>query len=266
MDVALTGEATEQHTVRLSTLGSFLTNLQESVSAVAQALTGRPTSSASIPRDIREATALSAAAIFPSSFGVIMYGPDGASEEDSLFPELIDNRQTVLDEAVGVVLDVVDLSEGSGQSDELLAERLVPLGQRAMKHIGSLTAGLTDAHVGLRVAWHSRDGQVRRSLWSPGGAQRVRYLCEHSEFAQAEIVVITGWLGAASAFRGKVEIRTDSGELIKASTDEDLTPNLDRHFNKRVEATVEVTKVQAAGGRERKIYTVLSLRNIESSE
>lgn len=266
LDVALTGEATAQHTVRLSTLGSFLTNLQESVSAVAQALTGRPTSFASIPRDIREATALSAAATFPSSFGVAIYGPKDEGEEDGLFPELVAHRRTVLDEAVDAVLDVVDLSEGAGQSDELLAERLVPLGQRAMKHIGALTAGLTDAHVGLRVAWHSHDGQIRRSHWSPSGVQRVRYLCEHSEFAQAETVMLTGWLGAASAFRGKVEIRTDSGEIIKASTDQDLTPNLDRHFNKRVEAEVEVTKVQAAAGRERKIYTVLSLRNVGSSD
>lgn len=262
LDVALTGEATAHHTVRVSTLGSFLTNLQESVSAVAQALTGRPTSYASIPRDIRDATALSAAATFPSSFGVAIYGPSGEAEGESLFPDHGGELRTVLDDAVDTVLDVVDLSEGAGQSDELLAERLVPLGQRAMKHLGALTAGLTDAQVGLRVAWHSQGGQVRRSQWSPSGVQRVRYLCEHSEFAEAETVMLTGWLGSASAFRGKVEIRTDSGEIIRASTDEDLTPHLDRHFNKRVEAEVEVTKVQAATGRERKIYSVLSLRNV----
>lgn len=263
LDVALTGEATIQHTVRLTTLGSFLTNLQESVSAVAQALTGRPTSFASIPRDIREATALSAAAMFPSSFGVAIYGPPDEEEEEGLFPQHAGERQAVLDEAVDTVLDVVDLSEGAGQSDELLAERLVPLGQRAMKHVGALTAGLIDAQVGLRVAWHTPDGQVRRSQWSSNGVQRVRYLCEHSEFAAAETVTLNGWLGAASAFRGKVEIRTDNGEIIKASTDEALTPHLDRYFNKRVEADIEVTKVQAANGRERKIYTVLGLRNLQ---
>ncbi|MFE5370904.1 hypothetical protein [Streptomyces mirabilis] len=246
----------------MSTLGPFLTHLQESVSAVAQALTGRPTSFSSIPRDIRDATTLSAAATFPSSFGVVIYGPPAEAAQDSLFPEHSSDPRTVLDDAVDTVLDIVDLSEGAGQTNELLAERLVPLGQRAMKHIGALTAGLTDAGVGLRVSWHTQGGQVRLSQWSPAGVQRVHYLCEQSEFTQAETVTVTGWLGSASSFQGKVEIRTDSGEIIRASTDEDLTSRLDRHFNKRVEAEVEVTKVRFAGGRERRIYSVLSLRNL----
>ncbi|WP_078965067.1 hypothetical protein [Streptomyces aureocirculatus] len=229
---------------------------------MAQSLTGRPTSSASIPRDIREATTLSAAATFPSSFGVVIYGPPVDVEEDSLFAEYFGDLRTVLDDAVDTVLDIVDLSEGAGQSNELLAEQLVPLGQRAMKHIGALTAGLTDAGVGLRASWHSQGGQTRLSQWSPAGVQRVHYLCEHSEFTQPETVTVTGWLGSASSFHGNVEIRADSGERIRASTDEELTSHLERHFNKRVEAEVEVTKVRSAGGRERRIYSVLSLRNL----
>lgn len=262
LDVALTGAPTDQHIVPVSTLGPFLTNLQESVSAVAQALTGRPTSFASIPRDIREATTLSAAATFPSSFGVVIYGPHDDTEEDNLFSDQIGDLRTVLDDAVDAVLDIVDLSEGAGQSDELLAEQLVPLGQRAMKHIGALTAGLDDAGVGLRVSWHAQGGQIRLSQWSPAGVQRVHYLCEHSEFTQAETVTVTGWLGSASSFHGNVEIRTDNGERIRASTDEELTTHLERYFNRRVSAEVEVTKVRSAGGRERKIYSVLSLRNL----
>ncbi|MEU0407216.1 hypothetical protein ABZ307_05210 [Streptomyces griseorubiginosus] len=262
LDLALTGAPTEHHIIQVSTLGPFLTNLQESVSAVAQALTGRPTNFASIPRDIREATTLSAVATFPSSFGVVIYGPPVEAAEDSLFPEHIGDLRTVLDDAVDTVLDIVDLSEGASQSNELLEEQLVPLGQRAMKHIGALTAGLTDAGVGLKVSWHTRSGQTRISQWSPAGVQRVHYLCEHSEFAQAETVTVTGWLGSASSFHGKVEIRTDSGEIIRASTDEEITSHLERYFNKRVEAEVEVTKVQSAGGRERRIYSVIRLRNL----
>ncbi|MFQ6141753.1 hypothetical protein ACLMNJ_01580 [Streptomyces seoulensis] len=262
LDVALTGAPTAEHTIPVSTLGPFLTHLQESVAAVAQALTGKPTSYASIPRNIRDATALSAAAVFPSSFGLTIYGPPPNPAEDSLFPELQRETRTVLDDAVDTVLDIVDLSEGSNPSNDMLAEQLVPLGQRALKHIGALTSDLTDAGVGLRVSWHAQGGRVRRSEWSPSGVKRVRYLCEVSEFAVSETVTIAGWLGAASAFNGKVEIRSDSGELIRASTDEELTPTLHEFFNKRVEAEVEVTKVQFAGGRERKIYAVTRLRNI----
>lgn len=262
LDVALTGAPTVEHTVRVSTLGPFLTNLQESVSAVAQALTGRATSFSSIPRTIRDATALSAVATFPSSFGVAMYGPPIEDEQSTLFPEPLGATSTVLDEAVETVLDVMDVSESLGQSDDPLAERLVPLGQRAMKHLGALTAGLTDADLGLSVTWHTRSGRTRHSQWSTAGVMRVREVCEHSEFARPETVTITGWLGSASAFRGTVEILTDSRETIRASTDENLASGLHEYFNKRVEARVEVTRVRSSSGREREIYTVLDLRNV----
>jgi hypothetical protein len=262
IEVALTGEVTANHLVPVSTLGPFLTNLQESISAVAQAIAGRPTNSAAIPREIRDATALSALATFPSSFGVAMYGPSIDSAENGRFADWVGEFRTILDEAVERVLNIVDLSEGASSSDELLAEQLAPLGPRSMKHIGALTAGLNNAGVGMRVAWHAPGRQARRSNWSASGVQRVRYLCEHSDFAEAERVTVVGLLGSASAFRSRVEIRTDGGEIIQASTSEELTSHLERYFNKRVEASIEVTKVRFSGGRERTIYYILELRNI----
>jgi hypothetical protein len=261
LDIALTGELTAHHTVRISVLGPFLANLQESVSAVAQALTGRPTSHAPIPKPVRDMTALSASALFPSSFGVTLYGPGEEEAEEGQFVVPVGDLGTVLDDAMDKVLDIIDLSEGSGPSDDLLAEELVPLGPRAMKHLGALTAGLADAGVGLRATWHGRTGQTRSGEWSPDGAQRVRDLCEQSEFEEAETATIVGWLGSASALRGTVEIRTDSGEVIRAKTDEALTPHLREFFENRVEAVVEFTRVRSAGGRERRIYAVIELRN-----
>jgi hypothetical protein len=250
----------------VSTLGAFLTHLQDSVSAVAQAVYGRPTSFASIPRNIRDATTLSAAATYPSSFGVAMYGPPIDTGQYDLFGELPGRLDTVLDEAMDKVLDIVDLSEGTTTSNDLLTEQLAPLGQRAMKHIGALTTDLTDADLGVRVTWRTHGGVVRRSSWTPSGALRVRYLCEESEFTDAERITVTGWLGTASSFRGKVEIRTDSGEIIRASTDEELTGQLDVYFNRRVSAEIEVTKVVFAGGRERRLYSVLNIRRTDGAD
>ena len=154
----------------------------------------------------------------------------------------------------------------SGEFADRTAEQLAPLGQRAMKHIGALTTDLTDAGMGVQVTWRAHGGAVRRSNWTPSGALRVRYLCEESEFTDAERVTVSGWLGTASSFRGKVEIRTDSGEIIRASTDEELTGQLDVYFNRRVSAEVEVTKVVFAGGRERKLYSVLNIRKVDGAE
>ncbi|WP_217999051.1 hypothetical protein [Nocardiopsis trehalosi] len=256
LDVALTGADTDTHTVRISVLGAFLSNLQESVAAVAQALTGRPTGSAPIPRHIRESTALSAAAVYPSSFGVELYGPDPDGIDPS---DRMGTLPTILDDAVDTVFDVIDVSEGSEEADDRLAERLTTLGPRAMKHLGSLTGGLSDAGLGLSAAWHS-GGHTRSSRWTAAGAMRVRTVCEESEFRPGGTVTVRGWLGSVSALRGTVEIRTDDGGIVRASSAEEVTRDLGRHFGKRVEAEVEVTDVRGAGGRRRRIYAVRSLR------
>lgn len=258
LDVALTGAPTEQHTVGISVLGSFLVNLQESISAIAQARTGRPTRHAPIPRTIRDITALSAAAVFPSSFGLTLRGPEG---DGDLFTGVSGSPATILEDAVDVVFEVAELSEGAGRSDDLLAEHLVPLGQRAMKHLGALAAGLADDGLGLRMSWQGRGGRTRRSEWTREGAQRVRALCEQSDFGEPETTTIVGWLGSASELRGTVEIRTDAGEIIRARTDAEVTAQLRGCFGNRVEADLEVATVRSAGGRERKVYVVLALRN-----
>lgn len=249
LDIALTGETTAEHTVPASVLGAFLSSFQDSVSAVAQALAGRPTNTAAIPREISDATTLRAVATFPSSFGMALYGPPNDEDTETL--------RTVLDESVERILTIADLADGAGQSDELLAEQLAPLGPRSMKHIGAMTARLSTAGLGLSVSWYDRTGQARRSIWSLAGVQRVRDLCEHSDFTPTERITVVGRLVSASSLRSRVEIRLDSGELIQAGTDAQLTDRLGEHFDKRVAADLEVTGVKFSGGRERKIYTAL---------
>ncbi|MFE9253298.1 hypothetical protein [Streptomyces sp. NPDC007088] len=261
LDVALTGTATETHTVRIGVLGPFLENLQESVQAVAQALTGRPTSFASVPRWIKEETALSAAAVFPSSFGLTLYGPgerEAAPEQQTLFPR----AEVTLDDALGVLLDLAELSESPRALDDDLAEELVGLGRRALKHLGSLTGALSDEGLGLRLSWRPREGQTRLTEWSPGAMQRVRLICEQSEFAEAEQMTVTGRLAAADMLRGSVEIVTEAAERVRAGVDEEWSQRLPEFLGRRVEAQTEVTRVLSAG-RERRVYTVLSLREAE---
>ena len=262
LDVALTGPTTADHTVRIAALGQFLANLQDSVSAVAQALTGRPTIVSSIPRTLQESTSLSATAVYPSSFGVTLFGTQTETEDDGLFPMPVEASGAVLEDAVAKVLDIVDFSESMGLSDDLLTEELVPLGQRAMKHLGLLTKGLVEADLGLRMKWHGRNGQTRSGEWSPDGVRRVLYLCQQSQFEDPEGVRIVGWLSNADTLRGTVEIRTDGGEVIRAKTDEEVTPRLREYFDNRVEADAEVTIVHSVGGRVRKNYAILALRNI----
>lgn len=260
LDVALTGDATSTNSVRISVLAPFLNELQESVSAIAQALTGRPTAQAPLPKAVRELTALSASAIYPSSFGMVLDGPQVEAEAESPSGDM----RTVLDDAIDIVLNLAEISESPSVSDDLLASELVPLGQRVVGHLGKLTASLSDADLGLRMTWRGRDGHTRRGQWTPVGAKRVQVFCEGSQFDEPETLQLVGWLVTASSLRGFVEIRTDSGEVIRAKTDESVTAQLGEFYEKRVEATVAATTVRSTGGRERKIFAVTTLRNVAS--
>jgi len=258
LNVALYGESIVGHAVRLDVLGPFLAEFQQSVTSVAQALEGDPTAAAPIPRRIQEATLLSAAATFPSSFGVSLVGP--VSAQDTLFPGL-DEMSTILDDAIAEVLDIVDLAEASGESDDAIAERLVQLRQRSLRHIGLMTKTLTEAAVGVKINWSSSRGYLRSSNLTVNGARRVREICDGSSYGEPETVTVTGLLGGASSFRGAVEIRTDAHQVIRARTADAVTSALADHFGRRVEAEIEVVAVRFAGGRERKIFTVTALRN-----
>jgi hypothetical protein len=263
VNIALFGETIIDHMVRLDILGPFLAEFQSSVTSVAQAIEGRPTAASSIPRNIQDATTLRAAAAFPSSFGLTLFGPP---EEEGHIPGLAPDLPMLLDEAMGTVMDIVDLSESTGKSDELLAERLVGLGPRSLKHLGAMAKTLTEAAAGVKVEWNPGHGNARVSDFTPGGAARVRYLCEESSYGSPELITVLGWLGGASSFRGFVEIRTDSHEIISARTAEELTGELIHYFGKRVQAQVEVTTVRFAGGRERRIFTVTSLSAVVGDE
>jgi hypothetical protein len=258
LNVALYGESIVGHTVRLDVLGPFLAEFQQSVTSVAQALEGDPTAAAPIPRRIQEATLLSAAATFPSSFGVSLVSPVAA--EDILFPGL-DEMSTILDDAITEVLDIVDLAEASGESDDAIVERLVQLRQRSLRHLGLMTKTLADAAVGVKIHWNSSRGYLRSSNLTPTAARRVREICDGSAYGEPETITVTGLLGGANSFRGAVEIRTDARQVIKARTADAVTLALADHYGRRVEAEIEVVAVRFAGGREREIFTVTALRN-----
>lgn len=262
LDVALTGAATEHHQVRISVLGGFLVNLQKSVQAVAQSRSGRPTAAASVPRWIEERTELQASALFPSSFGLTLHGPDetsGTEGQPALFSAPGRQGPTVLGDAMTAVLDLVDLSASTATADDQLAESLVDLGQRAVKHIGALAAGLAEAEAGLKVAWRPGTGEARRAEWLPDGVRRVRLVCEQNEFGEPSTVAFEGWLAAADMRRRRVEIITTAGDTIRAGFTEELAPSLPQLLDRRVRAEAEMTRVRSAGGRERRVHTVLRL-------
>ncbi|MFD8785980.1 hypothetical protein [Kitasatospora sp. NPDC059599] len=274
LDVALEGGQVEGHEAPIGLLGTFFSSLQETVTSVAQALTGAPTAASSIPGHIRNATLLRSSAAFPSSYGVHLYGPAPIPPEDlqdGLFepPANAPSSISLLDESMATIFDIADTaqaasSEIDGPADEQLADRVVALGQRAVKHLSELSGLLAKAGVGLRFSWEPETNHSRSCTLDAHGAARLKRLSDGVEFGETSIESVEGKLVEANMRRGAVEIETNLGQLVVARTDELVTPRLgDNMLGKRVVAQAIVTTVRYATGRERRIYTLTSLHQAD---
>jgi hypothetical protein len=257
-------------------LGSFFTSLQNTVTAVAQALEGTPTAAGQVAGYITAATQLRSVAAFPSSYGLHLHGPDtsvpgweqGAlpivSDLDSPLPQ--GSTSGLLPEAVGALLDIADLAQAQGAdgSQEPLMEKLVPLGQRALGHLAALAGTLATNETNLKMTWQPDTDQARTGSLSTGAALRLKSLSEGVQFSKADRRVFEGELIEASLRRGSVVIELDSGTMISARTEAAVTSRLrDDLLGKRVAADVQITVAQYAGGRHREIYVVTDISTVD---
>lgn len=272
LDVALDGSAVIDHSASISLLGLFFTSFQNTVTAVAQALEGTPTAAGQIPGYISAATQLRSIAAFPSSYGLRLQGPDVLAPEweQSILPFPSDaeisphqgSTSGLLPETVRALLDITDLAQiqEGNESQELLLEKLVPLGQRALGHLATLAGTLAAHDASLKMTWQPDTDQARTGSISTEAAVRLKDLSEGVRFSDPDQRLLEGELIEASLRRGAVVIELDSGVMVNARTESGVTPRLRENLlGKRVAATVQTTIAQYAGGRQREFYVVTDI-------
>lgn len=268
LKVVIDGEPVKGHEIRIDALSRLLLSLQESISSVAQALTGKATERASLPGVIRDSTSLHLAAVFPGSFGALLRGPVDAKVEamiqagqDPLFP--LGEVETLLDRAVDVVLDVIDLAGAEGADDGLIIDAVLPLGGRAFKHLKELSDAIVDREMTAILDWKHLGSEARQVTVDTRAARRLNDVLTMNRVNETT-EVIRGHLGTASEFHGgRLEIQRDSGDVISAKVADDLVPRLGEFYSQRVEADAIVTIVRStATGAERKSYVVTALATL----
>lgn len=269
LKVVIDGAPVKGHEIRVDALSRLLYSLQESISSVAQALTGKATERASLPGMIRDSTSLRLAAVFPGSFGATLRGPVDAKIEamieagqDPLFPQ--DEIETLLDQAVDVVLDVIDLAGAEGADDGPIIDAVLPLGGRAFKHLKDLSDAIVDREMTANLDWKHLGRETRHSTVDKQSARRLNDVLTMNRVTETT-EVIRGHLGTASEFHGgRLEIQRDNGDVISAKVADDLVPRLGEFYSQRVEADAIVTIARStATGNERKSYVVTGLATIE---
>jgi hypothetical protein len=271
LKVVIDGAPVRGHEIRVDALSRLLYSLQESISSVAQALTGKATERASLPGVIRDSTSLRLAAVFPGSFGATLRGPtDKRVEEmveagqDPLFPQ--EEMETLLDQAVDVVLNIIDLAGGDGADDGPIIEAVLPLGGRAFKHLKDLSDAIVDREMTASLDWTHLGQETRHVIVDKQSARRLNDVLTMNRVTEST-ETIRGHLGTASEFHGgRLEIQQDNGEVISAKVADDLVPRLGDFFSHRVEADAIVTVARStATGTERKSYVVTALATSEEA-
>lgn len=270
MALVLDGPPVKGHEIRIDALSRVLSSLQEAVSSIAQAVTGKATARASLPEALRNATSLSVAGTFAGSFGVMLRGPVDEAVEAALQagqdPLVEHVTETALDLAVAVVLDVIDLAGDGTVDDGPIIEVVLPLGGRAFKHLKELSDVVVDRNLIATLTWRSLGREARQSTMDKGAARRLNDVLTANRVNET-LNKIQGRLGTASEFRGgRIEILQPNGEVVSARVADELVPRLGEFYSHDVEADALVTTARSvATGIERSSYFVTGLSTVDDA-
>lgn len=263
LNIVLNGVPVLGHEVRVDALAQLLHSLQESVSAVAQALTGKATSSAAIPGPLRDATALSLSGVFAGSFGAVLRGPALETDPDQPMFDFVDETTTLLDDAVDRVLTVIDLAGSGEANDDPIIEAVLPLGSRAFKHLADLSSAFVNDEMTAVLDYVSPGSQPRAVRLTRAAARRLDDVLGRNKMSERE-TVLDGRLGTVSDLRNRVELQTDVGNIVSARVIEEIVPELGRFYTKRVAATFQVATVRSlVTGLERDSYVLVGLADAD---
>ncbi|MEU5098406.1 hypothetical protein [Streptomyces sp. NPDC020996] len=261
--LALEGTPVREHRVDSSVLGQWLISFQETVSTIAHALDeSRPTHDyGPLPQAVRKATRLYAAATFPSSYGMVL--EEAPTDEDALpLPGMV-SAQSLLDRAMGTVLDITDRAEGGPGAVDAVIETALPLGGRVFNRLTELTGVLADSGTDISLAWSSPYNGMRASRLGSSSARRCRDALGAAQ-PEERRMPLAGRLVGGSMLRGTVEIETGDRGVITAHVNHEVTSLLSAYANRRVIADILVSTVRSPHGREHHSYVVLELRLDES--
>lgn len=256
LDLVLDGAPVTSSEIRVDSLTKVLGSLQESISSIAQSLTGRATARAAIPGPLREATGLRLVGTFAGSFGATLRGP--ATEEAQQVIVEADDAGSLLISAVDVVLNVIQLAARPEASDEPIVEAILPLGSRSFKHLKDLSSAIVDEEITASLVWRTATMPQRVVGLSRQEARRLEDVLGRTKLSERE-QQITGRLGTVSDIRNAVELETNDG-VIRAKVVDELVPELGKFYTRRVIGTFLVTVARSlVTGNESYSYLLLGL-------
>lgn len=258
LDVRLHGKGVVDHHVPVRKATAILSSIQETITAIGQAVTRTPTSRGTIERWIQDATQLTLSPRL-STGSLVFHLANRAAQEPALFNSVEPGSTSLVDDAVVEMMGVLNQGEdGVADGDvQPLAARLRRFGPRTGKHLHDLVTRVVEDDIDVEMVWRSTKRPTRVDL-RRDGASLVRDAITRNEH-DSSVVQVTGRLQTVSVVRS-ADLITDDGLRYKIVVPAEWRPLLGRYFNRTVDATLrELVTWSTATGVERRTYELVSL-------
>jgi hypothetical protein len=255
LDLVLQASASSAAGADVGFVARLLSELQESISAIAQALTRGATRRGVVPIEIQELVRLRLATALPGSLALRMVPsiPSSAARQLELTgeggeaPSLLELATTRLIETV---------SSASDANHELLG-LVAELGPRASLHLRELARIIATGATDVSFGWASELGTAHAAL-TRDTAIRLHTFLEGVEESITEVTV-AGRLVGGSLVRRRFEIELPDETILSGSAGDEALAAVERYFGQACVATLQVRHTDVRGGETREAYTLLHL-------
>jgi len=244
---ALGGAQFADNSASLGTLGVFLIRLQKLYSSIAQAISTGPTRRGPIAVDIRAATELRLADVYPSSFGMQMFVPSGF--------DLVGN--SISSEALDAMFQLLM----STDDDQKLMRLSGEYGRRTFGHLRQVATVLREASATLKINWTDYTGTQHNWVSDPDATLRIIEHLDKITETRSEQRQFSGRLVGASLLRNRFELLLPDRSMIEGKFISGLGAAITDAFGEICTVTVDETEVRDKVSGETKTY--YSLKAIE---
>jgi hypothetical protein len=246
LEVSLSGSSYSDHSAGVGELGVFLIRLQKLYSSIAQAITTGPRRRGPISHEIRDATAMRFADVFPSSFGMEIF---------------IRPRFDVFGESTAAsTLQTLFTLLGATRQEHEISRLSAELGQRAVTHLRHVLDDLSRHHAGFSLKWTDMSGT--NFAWDANNEQIAGLQKNVSRFRTKHSVEITipAFLVGASLLRDRFELYDTNRDIIEGKLARDVKFKLREYFGRQCMATLEKVDIdETVTGDTRTFFTLVGI-------
>lgn len=216
-DISFGGDVVDRTKISLYFIGKIMVNIQEIVTAIAQAIREGPTARGALPRDIIDYSRLNLVATGPGSFRII-----------------VTSYQPTITESLPIssLSQLNDLIE-AGENSNLIKPHIKKLGPRVASKYKDFLENIYKNNADLQFYEKIRPENFKPTRLSSELAKRIYDVIVEEESKMVEEVIYRGVLKGLSLISYTFEFLVlDSRETIKGKFDQSIDFDVKAHFDK----------------------------------